>query len=252
MQKLVPISKSEAIEKFGHRFVIRDSNNKYGFIIEECIGDEGSWYDNDDSYDSKENAFIEMCKRIKENAEAKIKAHDKLMEKFKNKWTVFKYHKGMLNSKTQAVVAEKIKNYEMAKENLQEQPKIENFVKELPDSMYIPEIYFEKNKEYYYFVDSKTMHHDSKLQKVRVRNLAISFSYEKSLISMQASFENINGETINSTIPNVDIVDLKDGYINVGYMNCYLFLNKDKCRDFATNKIKEEIKSLEKILEDFG
>jgi len=35
-------------------------------------------------------------------------------------------------------------------------------------------------------------------------------------------------------------------------MNCYLFLNKDKCRDFATNKIKEEIKSLEKILEDFG
>jgi len=43
MQKLVPISKSEAIEKFGHRFVIRDSNNKYGFIIEECIGDEGSW-----------------------------------------------------------------------------------------------------------------------------------------------------------------------------------------------------------------
>lgn len=248
MQKLVPITKKQAIEKFGHRFIISRDKNKYKYIVEECLGSSGSWYKNDDFYTTKEAAFEAMCNKIKDEAKEYIKYHEELMKFRKNKFTMFKYKYGILNKDTQSVIAELVKRYEMAKENIKEQPKIKYLLKLLPDMMYIPELCFEKDKEYYYFVDAETMHHNSKLQIVKAKDLEVDFCEKKSLILIKAYFENIDRSHLSSE----DILEMKDGYINVGYKNCYLFFDKDKCRAFASDRIKNEIKSLENILEEFG
>ena len=48
MQNYISISKSEAIAKFGHYFILESSDNRFGYVITEQLGQYYSIFDDED------------------------------------------------------------------------------------------------------------------------------------------------------------------------------------------------------------
>jgi hypothetical protein len=259
LQNLIPIHKQEAISKFGNHYVIIPSGNSYGYLIKEVLGHGGEdLFSSADFYKTVQDAAIQMLIKIKKDSEKVLQHYENISKPFSAKWTLFSYHKGWLNSKRTQAVSNNLKQQATAKKNSQIKNidlfQLENsevLIEQLPDIMYMPETYIERNKEYYQFIHSYSMQHQLRL--ITFKSIGFSFNVnENSVINIDSYLINTEDSTTTKQISSTELMQFNGDYLTFDYANCYLFFDKEKCRKFVRSKIEEEIKDLQKILDTFN
>ncbi len=257
MHKLIDITKQDAISKFGHHFVVsrsHDVDNKYGFVVKECIGNgNDGWYSTDEFYTSIGDAFSAMRKEIKSKYEAIVKDFEKMESMYSNKWLLFRHGMGWLNKSRSNVINSQLKEFEDAKSILAsiDSADLSTYVKILPKNMKFEDLNIDKNGKYYYFIDSNTIQHEYKIQVLSVSEYSPRFDYDTSTIKIDVHFVSNNGDRIGDSLTSRNFKNFNGDYLTLGYTNCYFFFDKEKCTSFITDKINKQIIDLQKLLIDF-
>lgn len=252
MNDTIAISREDAIAKFGHHFIVESENNRFGYKIVEKLGKENSIFDDEDDNMSFEEACGKLQGRVLIDATRKTIDNKILKEEFSSKIDLFLYRRGWMK----AAKMEKIKRFLDKDATLQENLTIDidcqALLVSLPDTMYLPKKYFETDKIYYQFKHSHSIHQNSEIFEVKPSSIDISLD-ESNLISMCVSFVNLSGEQVDGHVSYWDFkefnsVDYDKPYVGTGYSNIFLFVDKNDCKQFAVDKIKNDIDHFEKSL----
>jgi hypothetical protein len=259
MQNYTSISKQEAIAKFGHYFILESSDNRFGYVITEKLGQYYSIFDDEESMDFDEACGSLMAK-VTVNSHKKIIKNDMIMNTLSSKWDLYRYRKGWLKPEmTQNIYNFLVKN-DLARSNLE---MVENYVncpidfnlftKHLPEQFHLPTTCFEKDKVYYQFKHSNSVNRNSEVVEVKPSSIELSFD-EDNVIAMSVSFKTLDGEDVNGS---VSIRDFKkyskaatgEQYFETGYSDTFIFIDKEACKKFAIDTINKDIEHFKKSIE---
>lgn len=259
MQNYTSISKSEAVSKFGHYFILESSDNRFGYQIVEKLGVYHSIFEDDESMDFDE-ACGALTAKVMVNSHKTISRNDLMLKTLSSKWDLFFYRKGWLKpEKTQKIYDFLVKNdlarsnLEMVRNPVDEAIDFKHFVKELPDQFHLPLTYFETDKVYYHFKHSNSINKQSEVIEVTPSSIDLSFDNDN-VIAMSVSFKNLAGDDVNGTVSTRDFKKYNDEtavnqYFETSYSDTFVFIDKAACKQFAIEKINKDIEHFQKSIE---
>jgi hypothetical protein len=260
MHNHTAISRSDAVAKFGHYFVLESDKNRFGYKIVEKLGQSCSIFDDEDDNMDFDEACGSLLGRVLIESRRKTIDNKIFKESFSRKIDLFFYKHGWMKAEKMAKIKRFLEkddlahqNLEIAQKNIEESIDFKSLLVSLPETMYLPKHYFEVDKVYYQFKHSHSIHQNSELIEVKPSSIEISLDDDNN-ISMSTSFMTMDGVEVDGRVANWDLKSFNDDsynkpYLGTGYSNIFLFLDKESCKQFAVDKIKNDIEHFKKSLD---
>lgn len=242
MQSLITINKSDLIKKFGVNYVsstdfgVKEVNNtdndKPKFIIQEVIGCNLYSFDDDEGFNTPEEAFENrMASEIKEAKESIVR-HEKIMKRFVNKWFMFKYHLGLIADYDVKKFDEFISEIDKKRDFIQNGILLSDVYKPLPDTLLIPEHIIEPDTTYYLYEKSYSFHVDFKITPVKLKHADISV-YNTNEVFIGFSVDSSDGDSSHH-IHSKDVREFNGDYFSTGHSEHFVFIDKAKCVEYLS------------------
>lgn len=257
MKNYTPISKDEAVAKFGHHFILEISDNRFGYQIVEKLGTYHSIFEDDESMELDE-AFGALRAKVMVDSHKTIINNDFVLKSLSGKFEIFFHRKGWLKTEKSKKISRFLEKDELSRNNLELARRLTSnspfqmCLKPLPEQFLLPSTYFEKDKVYYQFRHSNSVNKKSEV--IEVKPLSIETTFDnQNVISMEVSFQTLAGTSVDGSISKHDFkkynnVENVQPYFETGYSDTFIFMDKDECKEFAIATINKDIEHFQESI----
>ncbi len=247
MNKMVKITKNDIVEK-GHTLTYKPYFNS----IDLSVSITESFYDCfwEEKSISKEEAINILNSEIKSGLIEKISSHEKMSQKLNYKLFLIKNKLNFIPKDMKQKFNEYINSIEKSKNLIKKEYKEENLkeiLKPLPEFFMIDEnliLFLEKNLDFYVFNHSHSSYIESSIKKVSNIHHRLEFYNENLNINLT-----FNTEKSSYFVDNNNLKKFNGDYVSTGTIGEYIFLDYDKCKKFAEQKILGDISKLQNTID---